>query len=70
MTMDNKQKGTIFKYPYRLLFLQGWLSMIIFLHIDRLLKQGNQVKPCYNTKQIAWAPVKIVKRFTRLEVQR
>lgn len=53
MTMDNKQKGTIFKYPYRLLFLQGWLSMIIFFHIDRLLKKGNQVKPCYNTKQIA-----------------
>lgn len=59
--MGNKQKGTIFKYPFWFLFLQGCLSMVIFLHIVRLLKQRKQIKPCSNYRQIACGPVKTVK---------
>lgn len=42
MTVGNKQKGTIFKYPF---FFAVFARLVIsdnFLHIVRLLKQGNK----------------------------
>lgn len=34
-----------------------------------LLKQGNQVKPCYGLKQISWAAVKLIKNSQNQKVK-